>query len=301
MHLCICVCGEFIMTFFISNNKYFMPDAVSVMIVRNSDGIDEPLHTHDFIEIVYMLKGECVHTIDGKNYPVSHGDMLIINYNQTHSISGNSSVKYINILIKPEYISKGLANSENAFSLLNLSEFEDFAEILDKSKNKIRFSYEERARVEDIITSLVQEMKGKAPGHELYVRSQFNILLLTVFRKMCLNLSVDFRGISEELLSYIRVHCSSKLTSSQVAKMCSYNSAYFSRAFRDFAGVTFTQYIKSCRIERAKQLIDTTDMRVADIAYEVGYANKTKFYSDFRSVCGMSPLGYRKRKNAQNN
>ena len=289
------------MTFFFENNKYFIPDAVSVMVGRNPDGIDEKEHTHDFIEIVYILKGECTHTIDGIQYPVSHGDMLIINYNQTHSIRGTTPLKYINILIKPEYISKGLANSENVFSLLHLSEFEDFAEILDKSKTKIRFSHEERAKMEETITALVQEMQSKEPGHELYIRSQFNILLLTVFRKMSLNLNVDFRGISEELLAYIRVHCTERLTSSQVASMCSYNSAYFSRAFKVFAGVPFTQYIRNCRIQRARELIDTTDMRVSDIAYDVGYANKTKFYSDFRTVCGMSPLEYRKGKNLQNN
>ncbi len=285
------------MSLFTSNNKYFISGLVSVMVARNPQGVSEPKHEHDFIEIVYMLKGECIHVIDGKEHTASHGDMLIINYNQTHSIKGDSPVKYINILIKPEYINESLANSDNAFSLLNLSEFEDFAEILDKSKVKIRFSHEEQKKIEEIIMSLVQELKTQSPGHELYIRSQFNILLLTIFRKMSLNLDICFHGVSDELLAYIRAHCTEKLTLSQLANMCSYNSAYFSRIFKEFAGVTFTQYLRNARIEKAKQLIETTDMRITDIAYEVGYISKTKFFSNFREICGVSPLEYKKSRN----
>lgn len=285
------------MSLFNANNKYFITESISVMVAKNPNGVNEPEHKHDFIEIVYILKGECLHLVDGKEYFTSHGDVLVINYNQTHSIMGNSAVKYINILIKPEYVNESLANTENAFSLLHLSEFNDFVEILDESKIKIRFSHDERRKIEDIITSLVQEMQTKAPGHELYVRSQFNLLLLMIFRKMSLNLDIEFKGISEELLAYIRVHCAEKLTLSQIASKCSYNSAYFSRAFKDFAGVTFTQYLRDSRIEQAKHLIATSDMRITDVVYAVGYINKTKFFSDFRDKCGMSPLEYRKSRN----
>lgn len=285
------------MTLVEENNKYYISGRISVMIARNPNGVNETMHKHDFIEIVYMLKGECVHTVDGKDYEVSHGDMLVINYNQTHSIRSDSPLVYVNILIKPEYVNESLANSENAFSLLNLSEFKDFAEILDKNKVKIRFFGDEKRKTEDVITSLLEEMKAKNPGHELYVRSQFNILLLTIFRKMSLNLESKVYDVSEELLDYIRSNCTERLTLNQLADMCSYNCAYFSRLFKEYAGLTFTQYLKKCRIERAKYLIETTNMKITDIAYEVGYVNKTKFFSHFKSVCSMSPLEYRKSIN----
>ena len=52
------------------NNKYFISGPVSVMVARSPYGINEPEHKHDFIEFVYMLKGECLHIIDGKEYRV---------------------------------------------------------------------------------------------------------------------------------------------------------------------------------------------------------------------------------------
>lgn len=279
-----------------ANNKYFISGPVSVMVARSPYGIDESTHKHDFIEFVYMLKGECLHVIDGKEYRVNHGDMLVINYNQTHSIKGDKSTAYVNILMKPEYISASLANADNAFSLLNLSEFMEFAEILDKSKIKIRFSGEEQKRIEAIINTLLHETESAEPGHELYIRSQFNILLITIFRKMSLSLDMSFKGVSDELLSYIRMHCSEKLSLTQLAKMCSYNVAYFSRIFKEFAGVNFTTYLRGVRIEKAMELIENTDMNITDIAYEVGYTNRTRFFAHFRSVCGMSPLDYKKAK-----
>lgn len=280
-----------------SNGKYYISTPCYIMVAQNPNGVREKEHKHDFIELVYMLKGETVHTIDGKQYTLSHGDMLIINYNQTHSLRGDTPNTYINILIKPEYVNESLVNSENAFSLLNLSEFKDFSDILDKNKVRVRFSNEERRKLEASINLLREEMTTKPPGYELYIRSQLNILLITVFRKMSLKLDMQGGGISDSILTYISSHCSEKLTLPQISEMCSYNSAYFSRLFKEYTGVTFTAYLKACRMEMAKKRICETNDNITDIAYEVGYTNKTKFFAHFRETFSMSPLEY--RKNAQ--
>ena len=127
------------------NNKFFMSDDVSITHnVRDKNTVKYHEHYHDFVEMIYILHGKCIHTVDGKDYPMRRGDFLIVNYNQKHSISGASDVEYINILLKPEYISRSLVSKENAFVLLHLSEFEDFRKILDENKQKRSFRVKNR-------------------------------------------------------------------------------------------------------------------------------------------------------------
>ena len=250
-------------------------------------------HSHDFIEIVYVLRGKCVHTIDGKAYPAKKGDMLIINYDQRHSIEGGAG-EYINIFLKPEYLSENLTEQCNAFALLDLVEFSDFKKNLAEIKNMITFAGFERTTVENLLANLENELQTNPAGYEVSVRSWFNLLLVMIFRKMSQQLAERFNGISAELLMYLKTHCREKLEMQDIAKECNYNSSYFSRIFREFTGVSFRDYLKQVRIEKAAILLAGTTMQVLDICYEVGYSDKTKFFQHFKEIHGLSPLAYRK-------
>ena len=143
------------MSLFEKNNKFFISDSAYVfkVHVQKNEGFAE--HKHDFVEMVYTLKGSCTHIINGVEYPVKSGDMVIINYNQTHSITNSEETTYVNILMKPEYISKNLVNQENAFALLHLVEFEDFKKILNESRCKVSFSGSERKQIETAINTII--------------------------------------------------------------------------------------------------------------------------------------------------
>ena len=278
------------------DDTYILQDDAYVFSVGKLDDLCCEKHRHNFIEIVYMLKGKCVHNIDGKDYPVTHGDLVIVNYNQSHTIYGNAGGQYVNILLKPEYISRTLANRENAFELLNLREFEDFKKILDETKCKVSFSGEERNRIEEVIGIIIDEYKTKEAGYELAVRSQFNFLIIMIFRKMQLNLDSHFDGVSDKLLNYVTSHCNEKLTLNTVAQLCSYNPSYFSRVFKAYTGLNFISYLRKIRISKAAELILNTDIMIKDIMCEVGYTESNKFFADFKKIHGVSPLKYRKSK-----
>jgi len=250
-------------------------------------------HSHDFIEMVYILRGKCVHTIDGKAYPAKKGDLLIINYDQKHSIAGGAG-EYINIFLKPEYLSENLAEQSNAFALLDLVEFSDFKKTLAEIKNMISFTGFEKTTVENLLANLENELQKKPAGYEISVRSWFHLLLVMVFRKMSAQLTERFNGITSELLIYIKTHCHEKLEMQDIAAKCNYNPSYFSRIFREFTGVSFTEYLKQMRIEKAALLLANTAMQVLDICYEVGYSDKTKFFCHFKEIHGQTPLAYRK-------
>ncbi len=68
---------------------------------------------------------------------------------------------------------------------------------------------------------------------------------------------------------------------------------YFSYLFKKTTGVNFLKYLTIYRVERAKELLETTQLRVGEICERVGYTNRSYFCQIFRNHCGMSPVKYR--------
>lgn len=71
---------------------------------------------------------------------------------------------------------------------------------------------------------------------------------------------------------------------------------YFGRLFQKEEGISFGTYINLCRVELAKTLLEKTNLRVSEVADEVGF-NNTKYFSVvFKSTTGMTPLDYRRAR-----
>lgn len=69
----------------------------------------------------------------------------------------------------------------------------------------------------------------------------------------------------------------------------------FLRRFRRATGQTPVEYIQTVRVEEAKQILETTNMPIADIAAEIGYTEPSSFRSAFRKHVGLSASAYRRK------
>ncbi len=93
---------------------------------------------------------------------------------------------------------------------------------------------------------------------------------------------------------YIQKHFRRQdITLISVAKEVYISPNHLSTMFSRETGETFINYITRLRLEQAKVLLKTTDMRTADIAYEVGYNDTHYFSYVFKKNTGLTPKGYR--------
>jgi AraC-like DNA-binding protein len=91
---------------------------------------------------------------------------------------------------------------------------------------------------------------------------------------------------------YIREHHTEELSLGQVAATVHTSVFYFCKLFRKVTG-TFTEFVSRTRIERAKNLLLNPNLRISEIAYEVGFQSLTHFNRVFKKVIGESPTEYR--------
>lgn len=92
---------------------------------------------------------------------------------------------------------------------------------------------------------------------------------------------------------FIHLHLTEPLDLKQVAESANLSSCYFCRKFKESVGMTFTSYLARTRVEAAKKLLANPQLRVSEIAFEVGFQSLTHFNRVFKEVTGLSPTRYR--------
>lgn len=128
-------------------------------------------------------------------------------------------------------------------------------------------------------------------SYQVYLRDY----LLELNEKICCfhekNKSV---GQMKEAIDYINKNYQKDLDMAMVSNHISMNYSCFSQIFKEYTGTKFVNYIKEIRINKAKELLSSTQKKVAEIGYAVGYENEKHFMKVFKSVTGISPTEYRK-------
>ena len=97
-------------------------------------------------------------------------------------------------------------------------------------------------------------------------------------------------------MEYVQEHyCDPNISLIAVAKHVGMSSAHFSMIFSQTAGRSFINYLTALRLEKAKELLSTTDMLLSAIAMEIGYNEPNYFSHVFRKNVGMTPKEYRQQ------
>ncbi|MBQ3485310.1 MAG: helix-turn-helix transcriptional regulator [Clostridia bacterium] len=132
---------------------------------------------------------------------------------------------------------------------------------------------------------------------------------LPAFRQAAIDLLRQAVALREENLSAMKYShvisraekyvaenfCDPNISLISVAKYVGLSAAHFSTVFSQTVGRPFINYLTAMRIERAKELLATTNMKLSTIAMEIGYNEPNYFSHVFRKLEGITPKEYRNR------
>lgn len=108
--------------------------------------------------------------------------------------------------------------------------------------------------------------------------------------------SGKYGKLLKEAVAYIEEHYADEdISLNTVAAACGISPNHFSSIFSQEMGVTFIEYLIGKRMDRAKELLMTTDMRSSEIAFEVGYKDPHYFSSTFKKTQGVTTREFRSR------
>ena len=97
----------------------------------------------------------------------------------------------------------------------------------------------------------------------------------------------------ETVKNYIHNHYGEEIGAQQLADMVYLAPSYLSSLFKKETGQNLSKYIKQYRMEKAKELLTGTNMKIVNISEQVGYPNVSYFVQSFREYFGVSPQKFR--------
>ena len=266
-------------------------------INRVSTNTECETHFHEYIEFVYSFGGKSIQYVDGERYLTERGDLLLINCGSAHSIYPKPHAEYADIMFKPEFIDESKRGERDVFSLLSLDLFSEFSDLAVKEVVCVHFSGKERDYIENLLKLTLSEEKRLEPGFLLVLRSVVVMLVCFFLRKSSSEkkeAETEKFHIDRDLLEYITANCHRPLRASDAARLCFYSPEHFSRSFKEYAGVSFTEFLRGVRIERAAFLLRETDQSVEQIFNRCGFSNRTAFFKSFAEKMNTTPMQYRR-------
>ena len=104
------------------------------------------------------------------------------------------------------------------------------------------------------------------------------------------------RYIVKEITDYIKHNYNEKLMINDLAQKFFLNPSYLSGLFKEETGKSFTAYLVECRLKKAVELLENTELSSSEISVQVGYEDYFHFSKLFKKHIGISPSNYRKNK-----
>jgi len=102
--------------------------------------------------------------------------------------------------------------------------------------------------------------------------------------------------IMKKAVDYITINHWQPLVLENVAKQFGISKFHYLRLFKEFTGMTPYRYMIIERVNVAKKLLRTTEMKISEISLMVGFADEGNFIRTFKSISGITPKNYRLNK-----
>lgn len=235
-------------------------------------------HTHNHMELFYIVGGKGQFLIEDQLYPVNANHLVIINPNITHT--------EVSLNAQPlEYIVLGIEGIELAASERSSSQFS----ILDQF---------ESVEISGCLRNILREMEQKNTGYEDVCQAYMEILIIRLMRNTALAVPSEPQVSSGNrqcaaVKRYIDLHFKEALTLEQLAEDAHMNKFYLSHAFKREYGVSPINYMITKRIEESKYLLAETDLSMSQIAQLLGFSSLSYFSQVFRRTQSVSPMEFR--------
>lgn len=259
--------------------------------------LEIPWHWHDELEVDFPVSGRVCMTVDGKSWSLKPGDCLFVNAGAVHSVRAENQEPCTlhAIVFHPrlvggspesvfwqEYLKPMLSDGAAPSCLLGTGE-------------------DWRGEALEQIHSAWQSCLNEERGFEFNVRSALSRLVFLlaehrpVLEKRPSEKTLRDMARIKTMLQFIQVHYSQPLTAAQIAQSAAVSESECLRCFRNVIGATPIQYLNQYRVQRAAELLLSTDLKITEIGGLCGFQEMGWFARTFRKLKGCTPSEYRKK------
>ncbi|WP_418463015.1 helix-turn-helix domain-containing protein [Frisingicoccus sp.] len=238
-------------------------------------------HTHNCCELFFVIDGVGQFFIENQLHPVGANDFVIVNPHVLHtemSLNANP-MEYIVLGIEDFELSETNAWNQQYY-IVNCRPIRD----------KVLF----------YLQSMLKEIENKEFNHDIICQDLMEILVILILRQTGLSMSIvsgpkKSSHLCSAIRRYIEAHYRESINLDTLVEISHVSRYYLVHAFTKEYGISPINYMISCRIEEAKQLLKNDDYPLSFISRFLGFSSPSYFSQAFKKICGLSPNEYRKQ------
>lgn len=285
---------------------YFGRDGfpVTVRVVRTEPAgapshphdVTEVDHYHDFCELVIVLSGRGRHLLEGESFPVSAGNVFVVQGSQVHCFRDREGLVLFNVMYDPARLPlpAGLLRRLPGYSALFM--LEPSFRSAHRFSSRLDLNREDLGAAEAVAERIGREAAARQPGHEAVLLGLLVELMVFLSRRYGESGAVESRSLLRmgRLISTLEQRYAEPWTLEALAKAARLSRTNLLRVFRQATGSSPIGFLIGLRIEAAKRLLRQTDRSMTEIAHETGFGDSNYFARKFREATGRSPSEFRR-------
>lgn len=260
--------------------------------VEFKDGFAMPMHSHEYIEIMYARRGSCQVYAGESKYKLEPGDFILINGSVPHKLFV-SKENPCRVLCLEFDFKKAEANGAPIMQVLY--GIEPVSCFINSKRSIIKM--EDTEEVFPLLNDICRELEHDEPGKSIYVQSAFKQLVIKLARLFAESEN-DKRSAADryikDAIAYMHDNYHEELNIKQIAEHLNLNISYFYKIFKKVTGRTPTDFLTGIRVKKAENLLGMTDLPVIDVAGIAGFNSRQYFNYVFKKHTGLTPLEYRR-------
>jgi AraC-like DNA-binding protein len=272
--------------------------------ITHEDDLTEIEHFHDFTEIVFIIKGKGIQIIEEQEYPVSAGDVFVLQGNQKHYFKEAKAIEIVNVMYTTKkhktLISDEIKKLEGYKALFIL---ESQYRALHYFKNKLHLIRSDMAKLEIILNSMMMEQTNKFEGHELILKNRLEELIVLLSRYYSRLDATEAQALVRigKIIDFLEQNFAGKIYLDQLSEMAFMSTRNFQRIFKKAVGSSPTNYLMQIRLQKARKLLRETELPVSEIAMETGFGDGNYFIKCFKKENAITPIKFRLRYSNRKN
>ena len=272
-----------------------LPVSVGEVDIMNYCNNAFECHWHDGVELLFIIEGEIIHTVNGKSYLMREGDFMFVNSGSMHEgrATDLKCGKYTVLSFLPSFLSdneKGRIADRYFGSLMSGESFPFlFLKSDDEAAAELRKHCDDIARLKH----------GRPLCYELDIKSILFKIWALLFLQASQNEVVQKNDTSidriKKAVSYIGENYQNKLALDEISAFCNVSKSEFCRSFKRIMRRTPFDYIMDLRIRKSIELLEE-GKSVTESALSSGFFDSSYYTKIFKRYMGCTPREYFKRK-----
>lgn len=284
-------------------NKYVNLDFSSCFKVDNATNLyvrpfigDSLPHAHNFFELTYVTHGTVAHSVNFTHPEIMRkGDFILIDIGSVHEFAGidkNTTCETLTLAFTGSFVSEKIGSNPRLRDVFHCDRLNLPSTYAITPSGVIL--HDLNGLIHDSIMLISKLIELGDDCSESALKNLLVSLLITIATLPQKNINRAISVTTAILINHIENRYNEQSLLNHVADDLQYSISHLSNKFRWEVGMSFNDYLKKHRIEVAKRLINTTDMKVTEIASSVGYTDHKYFSRVFKSTTNMTPQQYRR-------